>query len=157
MRQSLTLAINRSEYEVFVEPSKSLLGVIREDLELTGAKAGCEGGACGSCTVLVDGKAVRSCVVPADQATGKEITTIEGLAQNGSLHPVQQAFIDHFAVSCGFCTPGMILAATALLEENPEPTEGEVRQAMAGNLCRCTGYVNIVDAVLAASDTAKSE
>jgi aerobic carbon-monoxide dehydrogenase small subunit len=151
VKQAVKLRINHDEREVFVEPWKTLLEVIRYDLDLTGAKGSCETGACGSCTVVIDGMAVKSCLVLAAQVKDKEVTTIEGLAQDGRLHAVQQAFIDHFAVSCGYCTPGMILAATALLEENPHPSEDEVRQAMSGNLCRCTGYVNIVEAILAAS------
>lgn len=157
MKDRVQLKVNRDEREVFVEPTTSLLEVLRYELELTGAKGSCEAGACGACTILIDDKAVKSCLVLAGQAKGKSITTIEGLAQSGELHPVQQAFIDRFAVSCGYCTPGMILAATALLEENPRPTEDDVREALVGNLCRCTGYVTIVDAVLAASDTATQE
>lgn len=157
MKKSLKLKVNCDEREVFVESWRTLLEVIRYELELTGAKGSCEAGACGSCTVLVDGKAVKSCLVLAGQAKGKAITTIEGLARNGQLTPLQQAFIDHFAVSCGYCIPGMILAATALLDENPEPTEDEIRQALVGNLCRCTGYVTIVEAVRAACGTVKAE
>ncbi|MBI2854555.1 MAG: (2Fe-2S)-binding protein [Chloroflexi bacterium] len=151
MKQQLILKVNGEEHEVFAEPSKLLRDVLREDLDLMGTKEGCQDGYCGACTDLIDGKAVKSCLVLARQARGKEVTTIEGIANNGRLGPVQQAFVDHFAVQCGFCTPGMILSATALLSENPSPTEMEVKRALIGNLCRCTGYAKIVEAVLAAA------
>jgi carbon-monoxide dehydrogenase small subunit len=152
MKQKLELKVNREVYEVYVEPWKTLLEVLRDELDFTGAKPGCETGDCGTCTVLVDGKAVKSCLMLAHQVEGKEILTIEGLkGEQGGLHPLQQAFIDHFAVQCGYCTPGMILSAKALLDENPAPTEEEVREGISGNLCRCTGYVKIVEAILAAS------
>jgi len=151
MRKLLTLRVNGEDYEVFTDPGKTLVRVLREDLDLTGTKEGCNTGNCGSCTVLIDGKAVKSCLVIASQARGREILTIEGLSKNG-LHPLQQTFVNHFAIQCGFCTPGMIMAAKALLDENPHPTEEEVKLGLSGNLCRCTGYVKIVEAVLAASD-----
>ena len=152
MKQKIELKVNDQVYEVYVEPWKTLLDVLREELDLTGVKSGCETGECGACTVLISGKAVKSCLVLAPQAVGKEITTIEGLrGKEGELHPLQQAFIDYFAVQCGFCTPGMILSAKAFLDRNPNPTEEEVRRALSGNLCRCTGYVKIVEAVLAVS------
>ena len=151
MKQEIKLKVNGAPYEVFVEPWKTLLDVLREEIGLTGVKSGCEEGECGACTVLVDGKAVNSCLMLAPQAQGKEIITIEGLEGEEGLHPLQQAFVEHFAVQCGFCTPGMILSAKALLDKNPHPTEEEVRVALSGNLCRCTGYVKIVEAVLAAS------
>ena len=151
MRKLLTLRVNGEDYEVFTDPGKTLVRVLREDLDLTGTKEGCNTGNCGSCTVLIDGKAVKSCLVLASQARGREILTIEGLSKNG-LHPLQQTFVNHFAIQCGFCTPGMIMAAKALLDENPHPTEVEVKLGLSGNLCRCTGYVKIVEAVLAASD-----
>lgn len=151
MKQEIKLKVNGAIYEVYVEPWKSLLDVLRDEIGLTGVKSGCEEGDCGACTVLVDGKAVNSCLMLSPQAQGKEITTIEGLEGERGLHPIQQAFVDHFAVQCGFCTPGMILSAKALLDKNPHPTEEEVRVALSGNLCRCTGYVKIVEAVLAAS------
>jgi len=154
MKQLIRLRVNKEDYDVYVEPRETLAHVLRDELGLTGLKVGCQEGACGACTVLMDGKAVRSCLILAVQAKGKEILTIEGLAKNG-LHPLQQAFIDHFAVQCGFCTPGMILSAKALLDENPNPTEEEVRKALAGNLCRCGGYSKIVEAVLAAKDIIK--
>lgn len=152
MKQNLELKVNGQLYEVFVEPWKSLAEVLRDELELTGVKTACETGNCGSCTVLIDGKAVKSCLMLAPQARGKEITTIEGLANEKGLHPLQQAFIDHFAVQCGFCTPGMILKAKSFLDENPDATEDEIRAGISGNLCRCTGYVKIVEAVMAAQE-----
>jgi carbon-monoxide dehydrogenase small subunit len=149
MKQLLKLRVNEQDYEVFVEPWKSLADVLRDELNLTGVKIGCNEGQCGSCTVLINEKPVKSCLVLAPKANGKEILTIEGLAKAGKLHPLQEAFIEHFAVQCGFCTPGFILAAKGLLDENPNPTEEEVRKWLAGNLCRCTGYVKIIDAVQA--------
>lgn len=153
MKQLLRLKINGACEEVFVEPWWTLARVLREELNLNGTKVSCEMGDCGSCTVLIDGKAVRSCLYPAMKARGKDILTIEGLkGGQGKLHPLQEAFIEHFAVQCGYCTPGMILTAKALLDENPDPTEEEVREALAGNLCRCTGYIKIVEAILAVKD-----
>ena len=151
MRKLLKLRVNGEGYEVFTDPGKTLVKVLREDLDLTGTKEGCNTGNCGSCTVLIDGKAVKSCLVLASQAQRREILTIEGLSKGG-LHPLQEAFVNHFAIQCGFCTPGMIMAAKALLDEYPHPTEEEVKLGLSGNLCRCTGYVKIVEAVLAASD-----
>lgn len=151
MKKLLMLRVNGEDYEIFTESWKTLERVLRGDLGLTGVKEGCNTGNCGVCTVLIDGKAVKSCLVVASQAQGKEILTIEGLGKNG-LHPLQQAFIDHFAIQCGFCTPGMVLAAKALLDENPHPTEEEVKLGLSGNLCRCTGYVKIVEAVLAVAE-----
>jgi carbon-monoxide dehydrogenase small subunit len=151
MKKLLMLRVNGENYEVFTESWKTLERVLREDLGLTGVKEGCNTGNCGVCTVLIDGKAVKSCLVLAFQAQGKDILTIEGLSKNG-LHLLQQAFIDHFAIQCGFCTPGMVLAAKALLDENPNPTEEEVKLGLSGNICRCTGYVKIVEAVLAAAE-----
>ena len=148
MKQVLTLQINGEECEFLAESRTTLAEALRNHLGLTGTKEACSCGTCGSCTVLLDGKAVKSCLILAVQAGGHEITTIEGLAQNGRLHPLQQAFIDKGAVQCGYCTPGMILSAKALLDENPRPTEEEVRAAIAGNICRCTGYVKIVEAIL---------
>lgn len=157
MKQMIELKVNGELYALMVEPNRTLLEVLREDLGLTGAKKSCDKGTCGSCTVFLDGKPVPSCLVLAIEARGKDILTIEGLAVNGKLHPLQEAFIKHYAFQCGFCTPGMILAAKALLDENPEPTEEDVRKAISGNLCRCTGYVKIVDAVLAAAETMRKE
>lgn len=153
MKQLIKLKVNGVVEEVFVEPWWSLAYVLREVLNLTGTKVSCETGNCGACTVLVDGKAVKSCLLLAPKANRKEIVTIEGLAgKDGGLHPLQEAFIEHFAVQCGYCTPGMIMEAKALLDENPGATEEEVRAALSGNLCRCTGYVKIVEAVLAAKE-----
>lgn len=148
-RRLIELKVNGESREVLVEPRTTLLQVLREDLGLTGTKQGCDTGDCGACTVLIDNHPVLSCLTLAIEAQGKEILTIEGLNQQGGLHPLQQAFIDHYAVQCGFCTPGMILSAKALLDRNSHPTEEEVREAISGNLCRCTGYVKIVEAILA--------
>ena len=157
MRQVVKLKVNGIEEEVFVEPWWSLARVLREELGLTGVKIGCDTGMCGVCIVLVDGKAVKSCLFLAVKAKGKDIITIEGLAgDNGGLHPLQEAFIEHFAVQCGYCTPGMIISAKALLDENPAPTEEEVKKGLSGNFCRCTGYTKIIEAVLAAGDKMKS-
>lgn len=151
MKKFIKLNVNGTEREVAVEPRQTLLDSLRYDLGLTGTKEGCGDGNCGSCTVLVDGHPVNSCLVFTIEMEGHEITTIESLSQNGKLHPLQQAFIDEGAVQCGFCTPGLIMTGKALLESNPHPTEDEVRQAIAGNLCRCTGYDKIVRAILKAS------
>ncbi len=153
MKKAIELKVNGETETVYVEPWWNLARVLREELGLIGVKAGCEEGDCGTCTILVDGKAVKSCLMLAMKARGKEVTTIEGLkGRDGALHPLQQAFIDHFATQCGYCTPGMILAAKALLDINPKPSEDEVKKWLSGNLCRCTGYVKIVEAVLAAAD-----
>jgi carbon-monoxide dehydrogenase small subunit len=148
---TIQLNVNGMACEVEVKPLRTLLQVIREDLGLTGTKSGCERGECGACTVLVDGLAVNSCLLPAIEADGKQILTIEGLARNGQLHPLQEKFIELGAIQCGFCTPGMILTAKALLDRNPHPTEEEVRREIGGNFCRCTGYEKIVEAILAAA------
>jgi carbon-monoxide dehydrogenase small subunit len=147
----INLKVNGEIYEVAVEPRKTLLDIIRDDLGLTGTKKGCDQGECGSCTVIFNGKAVNSCLVLAVEAEGKDVLTIEGLAKGTKLHPIQEAFINHGAIQCGFCTPGMIMSAKVLLDKNPNPTEKEVRDAIGGNLCRCTGYVKIVEAILAAT------
>jgi len=153
MKQAVRFRVNGLDKQVYVEPWWTLDKVLREELGLTGLKTGCATGACGTCTVLVDGKAVRTCLFPAMKATGKDILTIEGLkGEDGGLHPLQRAFIEHFALQCGYCTPAMILTAKTLLDENPDPTEEEVKEYLSGNLCRCTGYVKIVEAVLAAKD-----
>jgi len=151
MKKLLKLRVNGEDLELYVEPWKTLRDVIHDDLELTGTKIGCSSGRCGACTVIINGKAVKSCLILAFQAKGREIITIEGLSKDG-LHPLQQAFIDHFAVQCGFCTPGIILAAKALLDENPSASYEEVKEGLKGNLCRCTGYVKIMDAVMAAKE-----
>ena len=151
MMQPITLKVNGQPYTLIVEPRQTLLEVLRSNLGLTGAKEGCGNGSCGSCTVLLNGQAVDSCLVLAVEADGQEITTIEGLLVGGKLHPLQQAFMDAGAVQCGFCTPGMILSAKALLDAHPHPTEADIRLGIAGNLCRCTGYDKIVRAILAVS------
>jgi carbon-monoxide dehydrogenase small subunit len=155
MLKELKLTINGEAYELAVKPNTLLLDLLTGELGLTGSIRGCDSGSCGACTVILDGKAVKSCSVLALQADGKEITTIEGLADGDKLHPIQQAFIEHGAVQCGYCTPGMIISAKALLDENSDPTEDEVRQALRGNLCRCTGYVKIVDAILSSGGKVK--
>jgi len=147
----ISIHVNGEDHELLVAPNRTLTDVLRDDLDLTGTKHGCDEGECGSCTVLLDGNTVNSCLVLAAQADGHEITTIEGVADGSDLHPVQQAFVDKGAVQCGFCTPGMVLSAKALLDRKKRPTEHEIRSAISGNLCRCTGYQKIVDAVQAAS------
>jgi carbon-monoxide dehydrogenase small subunit len=149
----IALTVNGARRDAEVEPRQLLVYFIRETLGLTGTTIGCDTSSCGSCTVLLDRESVKSCTVLAVQADGLEVTTIEGLAQNGSLHPVQQAFHEAHGLQCGFCTPGMILATVSLLAENPDPTEDEIRLALEGNLCRCTGYHNIVKAVQLAAGT----
>lgn len=146
-RYLITLTVNGDTYTVVVKANTLLVNVLREELNLTGTKKGCELGDCGSCTVLLEGKPVDSCIVLAVEADNREITTIEGVVQHGELDKLQQSFIDNAALQCGYCTPGMILSAKALLTTNPNPTEPEIRKAIAGNLCRCTGYVNIVKAI----------
>ncbi len=148
-KYELQMNLNGKDVSMEIEACALLLDVIREQLGLTGTKVGCEEGECGACTVLVDGVPVDSCMFPARKASGRSVVTIEGLAQGDELHPLQQAFLDHGAVQCGYCTPGVLLTAAALLETNPHPTEDEIRQAIAGNLCRCTGYLKIVRAIQA--------
>ncbi len=143
------LKVNNESHEITTNPNRTLLEVLREDLMLTGAKASCGEGSCGACTVLLDGLPVRSCLLLASEAEGKEVTTIEGLSKGETLHPVQESFIDHHAIQCGFCSPGMILTAYSLLNRHPDPTEEEIRLAISGNPCRCTGYAKIVEAVKA--------
>ena len=150
-RLEVILTVNHVNYRVEVEPRRTLVEVLRETLGLTGTKRSCNEGECGACTVLMDGKPVASCLVLAVDAHGREIVTIEGLSQGERLHPLQEAFVKHGAIQCGFCTPGMVLSAKALLDRNPKPTALDVRKAISGNLCRCTGYQQIVDAILAAS------
>jgi len=145
--------VNGEQKELYTSPTRSLLDVLREDLFLTGTKRGCDGGECGACTVIMNGKAVNSCLVLATELDGSEITTIEGLGRGvDKLHPLQKAFIEKGAVQCGFCTPGIIMTAKAFLDTNPQPTEEEVRDAISGNLCRCTGYSKIVNAILAGAE-----
>ena len=155
MTEKIRLRVNGEARETRVPPMKRLLDVLREDLGLTGTKEGCGEGECGACSVILDGEVVNSCLVPACQADGTKITTVEGLASGGELSRVQEAFWEHGGAQCGICTPGMLLASADLLAKNPRPDEGAVREALAGNLCRCTGYVKIVESVLAASRPAK--
>jgi aerobic carbon-monoxide dehydrogenase small subunit len=151
--KSITTTINRKKYNVEVRPNQTLLDFLREELGLTGTKRGCEIGECGACTVILDGDAVNSCLVLVPQIDGKEVVTIEGLANGDDLHPLQKAFLDHDAAHCGYCTPGMLMSAKALIDKNPAPNEEEIRTAISGNLCRCTGYVQIVDAIHNTSET----
>ncbi len=156
MKHLIPLKVNGVEERVYVEPWWTLGYVLREELNLTGTKLGCGTGNCGSCTVLVDGKAVKSCLYLAMKAMGREVITIEGLAgEKGELHPIQKAFVEYFAIQCGYCTPGMIMSAKALLDENAIPNEDQARDYLNGNLCRCTGYAKIIEAVLAASAATK--
>jgi len=155
MKRILKLHVNGEDFEILTEMNKTLLEVLREDLGLTGTKRGCDLGTCGACTVLIDGKPYLSCLTLAADVQGKEIISIEGLALDGQLHPLQKAFVEKGAIQCGFCTPGMILTAKAFLDENPHPSEGEVKKAISGNICRCTGYVKIMEAIL--SVTQKQE
>jgi carbon-monoxide dehydrogenase small subunit len=150
-RKEVLLKVNGKNYQVSIEPWRTLVEVLRETLGLTGTKKSCNEGECGACTVMMDGKPVSSCLVLAMDAQGKEILTIEGLSEGEKLHPIQEAFLKHGAIQCGFCTPGMVISAKALLDENPKPTVAEVRKAISGNLCRCTGYQHIVDSIMAAS------
>jgi carbon-monoxide dehydrogenase small subunit len=153
VKRLITLTVNGATHEVAVEPQQSLLQVLREVLHFTGTKEGCSEGECGACTVILDGQTVDSCLIFGLEANGRNILTIEGLAQGDQLHPVQKTFAEYGAVQCGFCTPGMILAAKALLDSNPHPTEAEIRRGISGNLCRCTGYVKIVEAIQAAAQS----
>lgn len=148
-KQVIELNVNGEEHEVAIYPHRTLLEVLREEIGLTGTKQGCGLGACGACTVLVDGEAVLACLTLALSVNGKEIRTVEGLAKGQELSPLQKAFLEHGAIQCGFCTPGMLMSSTALLSKNPYPEEYEIRKAVSGNLCRCTGYVKIIEAILA--------
>jgi len=158
MKQEISLKVNGDTYNLFIEPWRTLNEVLREDLNLTGTKLGCGSGDCGACTVMVEGKSVSSCLTLAVEADGKEILTVEGLAPTGEqLHPIQEAFIEKGAIQCGFCTPGMELSALNLLKNNPSPNEKEIRLSISGNLCRCTGYNKIVDAIADAGQRMKSQ
>jgi carbon-monoxide dehydrogenase small subunit len=153
MKQTITFNLNGESVQVEIEPHLTLLQLLRDKLELTGTKEGCGMGECGACTVLLDGKTINSCIFPAMEVDGKSVITIEGLTDaKGNLHPIQKAFIEYGAIQCGFCTPGMVLSAKALLDENPKPTEEEIRSGIAGNLCRCTGYLQIFQAIKAVSN-----
>ncbi len=151
MKQMITLNVNKESYDIAVRPDRTLLDVLRDDLGLTGTKQGCDLGNCGACTVIMDDKPVVACLVLAVEAQGKDIITIEGVADGENLHPIQQAFIDHDGLQCGFCTPGTIMSAKALLDNNPHPEEEDIREAISGNLCRCTGYDKIVESIQAAA------
>ncbi len=144
---TLTMVVNGKRVEVQIEPDELLVDVLRDRLGLTGTKVGCNEGECGACTVLMEGQAVLSCLIPAMRAQDKQITTIEGLSEGDTLHPLQQAFVEHGAVQCGYCIPGFIMSANALLDRNAHPTRDEIKEAVAGNLCRCTGYVKILEAI----------
>lgn len=158
MKKHIKMTINDNEYELLISPNETLAHLLRgPQVNLTGTKQGCELGDCGSCTVLLNGKAVNSCLVLAAQADGCSVTTIEGLAKDGEIHPIQKAFIEQGAVQCGYCTPGMIIKAKSLLDVNPNPTRQEIREAMVGNLCRCTGYFKIVNAIETAAKTIKAQ
>ena len=153
MKKTIHLVINDEEKSLSVDVNKTLLEVLREDLGLTGTKRGCNQGECGACTVLLNGKPVSSCSLLAVKADGKSIVTIEGLAQDGTLHPIQKAFNEKGAIQCGFCTPGMILVTKSLLEQNPKPQLAEIKEAISGNICRCTGYVKIIEAISSLVDS----
>jgi len=147
MKKMICLTINGKEYELAVSPNMTLADLLRQELLLTGTKKGCELGECGTCTVIMNGRAVNSCLVLAVQASGKDIITVEGLETEKGLHPLQKKFIENGAIQCGFCTPGMLLSAKTLLDKNPKPSEQEIRTAISGNLCRCTGYQKIVESI----------
>ena len=151
--KDLKFTVNGEPYELKVKPKTLLVDVLRKGLKLTGTKRACLSSACGVCTVHIDGRAVKSCSILALQANGREVTTIEGLADGDELHPIQQAFVDHHGLQCGFCTPGMIMSAKALLDENPNPSEEEIRRGIGGNFCRCTGYTKIIESIAAAAET----
>lgn len=152
MKQQIELRVNGQVYEIEIEPWRTLLEVLRDGLNLTGTKVSCAEGHCGACTVIIGGEAVNACLTLAMEAQGKEILTIEGLSEGGDLHPIQETFVTHGAVQCGFCTPGLIMASKVFLEHNPEPSDEEIKKVLAGHLCRCTGYVQIIEAVKAAAE-----
>ena len=154
-KAEVTLTVNGRKRSATVEPRMLLVDFLRHELGMTGTHIGCEHGVCGACTVLVNGRAIRSCIMLAVQADGSEITTVEDLAEGSKLHPIQQAFMEEHGLQCGFCTPGLIVAAVGLLDQTPDPTEEEVKYAIEGNLCRCTGYSKVVDAILAAAGAAR--
>lgn len=154
---NISLTVNNKKHEITVDPDERLLDTLRDRLNLTGVKEGCSIGECGACTVILDGKAINSCMVYTFQIDGSEVLTVEGLETNGKLDPLQEAFIDHQAVQCGFCTPGMLMSAKALLNEKPNPGRDEIKTAIEGNLCRCTGYQQIIDAIESAANQDRSE
>jgi len=153
--KTISVEVNGTTYEREVEARRLLVHFLRDDLDLTGTHVGCDTGNCGACSVIVNGTLLKSCMMLAIQADGASIETVEGLGADGELAPLQQAFGEHHALQCGYCTPGMLMSAKALLDENPEPTEGEIRRAIQGNICRCTGYVNIVEAIAAAAEAGR--
>lgn len=156
MRKVINFILNGEPIQIEIEPHLTLLKLLRDKLGMTGTKEGCSMGECGACTVIVEGKAINSCIFPAMEVNNKSVLTIEGLVDSqGSLHPIQKAFIEYGAIQCGFCTPGMVLSAKALLDENPNPTEEEIRNAISGNLCRCTGYIQIIQAIKAVGQQPK--
>jgi carbon-monoxide dehydrogenase small subunit len=157
MKRKIRLLVNEQEYELLVGPNKTLLDVLRDDLGLTGTKRGCDSGECGACTVLLEGTPVLSCITLACEVEGKRIQTIEGMAKDGELHPVQKAFVEYGAIQCGFCTPGMVLSAVALLKRNKTPNTAEIKKAISGNLCRCTGYIKIIEAIQKAASSLPNE
>jgi carbon-monoxide dehydrogenase small subunit len=157
LKRPIRIKVNGMEYGVSISADRMVLDLLREDLGLTGTKKGCEEGECGACTIIMNGKAVLSCLIPALKADGADILTVEGMAKENTLHPLQQAFWEEGAVQCGYCTPGMLLSAKALLDENPEPLIEEVKEAISGNLCRCTGYSKIIRAIKMASDKMRKE
>lgn len=155
MNHDISFTVNGKQYDVSVEPRKTLLSVLRDQLHLTGTKEGCSTGDCGACTVIMDGDTYTSCLVLGVEADGREITTVEGIAEGGKLHPFQEAIIKHGGLQCGFCTAGIVVSAASLLDENPDPTDEEIQVGLAGNLCRCTGYTKVLDAVRDASNRMK--
>ena len=157
MAKNITFLLNGEQVDVYVNPGELLVDVLRDKLQLTGTKIGCKAGDCGACTVLLNGTAVNSCLIPVGKVQGASVVTIEGLADGETLHPVQQAFIDHGAVQCGLCTPGMIMSAKALLDQNASPTREEIREGMSGNICRCTGYVKIEEAIAGAAEKMRGQ
>jgi len=152
MKKVIRLTVNGKKYEIAVSSNQTLLDILRNEIGLTGTKEGCGEGDCGACAVLMDGKAVNSCLVPAVGANERDIVTVEGLAEGESLHPLQEAFVEHGAIQCGFCSPGMLISGKALLDRNPHPSEAETRLAISGNLCRCTGYQKIVEAIMSSGE-----
>ena len=155
MKHDITMNVNGQKYDVSVEPRKTLLSVLRDQLHLTGTKEGCSTGDCGACTIIMDGATYTSCLVLGVEADGRDITTVEGIAEEGKLHPVQESFVKKGGLQCGFCTAGLIVSSAVLLDENPDPSEDDVMTALAGNLCRCTGYTKITEAVRDASKVMK--
>lgn len=157
MMKEIEFTLNETRTRTETQPGERLLDLLRERLGLTGTKEGCGIGSCGACTVILDGKAVNACLVPAQAVDGRELVTIEGIMQNESLHPIQDALIRHHAIQCGFCTPGLVMSAKALLDENPDPSRGEIQRAIAGNLCRCTGYEQVIEAIQDAAKGGKTQ